>query len=375
MSASPRVGLDVRMWHHTGIGRYIRELWSRLPAHDVRLVPYGPPNVLADLDQPGIPLEAPLHSIREQVALGLAIGQHRPDLFHAPHITAPLACPVPLVTTIHDLIPLHVPVLGRIGTAYVRTMGTRLVPARSRRILTVSAFTRDDLVARGVPAERITVTPLGVDPAFGVHVPRDRLAALRARHDLPDKYLLHVGQWKPHKGLATVLQAMARLTREGTAVPPLVQLGRPDPRHDIRPLAVGLGIGHLLRNIPGLPDEADVRGLYQNALAFLFPSRIEGFGLPPLEAMAAGIPVVADTGSATAETLAGACIEARWDDVVAWQNALRAVLGDAGLRTRLAGLGRERADRFTWEHTARLTAETYHRVHAHPESPSGRSPS
>lgn len=370
-----RVGLDVRMWHHTGIGRYIRELWTRLPAHDLTLVPFGPAPILAELDRPGVILDAPLHSLREQGALWQAIRTHPPDVFHAPHLTVPLACPVPLVATIHDLIPLHVPVLGKLGTAYIRAMGTWLVPARARRILTVSAFTRDDLIARGVPAERIIVTPLGVDPRFGEPIPEDRAARFRASLGLPDRYMLHVGQWKPHKGLGTVLEAMAVLLREGADVPPLVQLGRPDPRHDIRPVAAALGVGHLLHNIPGLPDEADVRTLYHGAMAFVFPSRIEGFGLPPLEAMAAGIPVIADTGSATAETLAGACLEARWNDVVAWQGALRAVLADADLRQRLAGLGRERANRFTWEQTARLTAETYPRVPTHPESPSGRTPS
>lgn len=362
MIPGPRVGVDVRMWNHTGIGRYIRELWQRLPNLGIDLVPFGPASILSGLDRRGVELDAPLHSLREQLALTWAIRGKALDLFHAPHVTAPLASSVPMVATIHDLIPLHVPVLGPAGKAYFKLMGTRFVPAKARHLLTVSGFTRDDLISRGVAADHITVTPLGVDATFGISEPESRRKALRERLGLAGPYLLHVGQWKPHKNVGILLQAMAGLVAEGRWLPPLVLLGKPDPRHDLRPLAERLGLSDLLRVIPGLPDEGDVRALYQEATAFLFPSRIEGFGLPPLEAMAAGLPVIASTTSAMAETLAGACLEASWDDVVAWKEALRAVLSDESLRRHLSDQGRARARSYTWDFTARLTAEVYRRA-------------
>ncbi|MBU6430156.1 MAG: glycosyltransferase, partial [Cyanobacteria bacterium REEB65] len=164
------IGLDARMWHHTGIGRYIRALVRELPAFGVRLTVWGPPEIL---DLPELAhahrrtFAAPIHSLAEQFGLAADVPRSDVALFHSPHVNMPLLGNFARVVTIHDLIPLHHPeTLGPAGRAYFRLMATRLVPARARWILANSAGTREDLVAHGVRPERIAAVSLGVDEAF-----------------------------------------------------------------------------------------------------------------------------------------------------------------------------------------------------------------
>lgn len=348
---APRIGIDARMWRHTGIGRYVSNLVPRLPARGLDVVAWVPPDAVPDW--PGVdvrPCAAPLFSLREQ----LAFRDARLDLFHVPHLNAPLALRVPLVVTLHDLIPLRHPgtIASPLGLAYFRLMAT-LAPRRARATIAVSGATRADLVALAhAPAGRITVIPQGADPRFAEPsgLPRP----------LAGPYVLYTGQWKRYKNLEVLLDGFARLARPGLK---LVLAGRVDPGSPHVPAAIArLGLGDAVVTTGWIASEAELVAWYQHAAAFAFPSRLEGFGLPPLEAMAAGVPVVASDAPGLAETVTDAALIAPADDPAAWAAALARVLDDEALRARLIAAGRDRVAELTWERTADATAAVYRRV-------------
>ncbi len=366
MTRALHVGMDVRMWHNTGIGRYIRALVRELPALGVRLSVWGPPEILAEpalADTSRRTLAAPLHSLAEQLALAGDVPRSGVDLFHAPHLNMPLLGDFPRVATLHDLIPLHHPdTLSRAGRLYFRLMALGLVPRRARRILANSEWTKSDLVAHGVSADRIVAIPLGVDEEFFSPPAPDRVRAILDRLGIGAPYILYAGQRKPYKNLDTLIEAFARLVGrgEGTSERPLlVLLGRTDPAGPVRQLASRLGISRLVVEPGYLPDEAEVRALFAGARAFAFPSRCEGFGLPPLEAMASGVPVVCATGTGLAEAVGPEGLQVDPDDVLEWSQALEQVLFNSDFRHRLIPAGRRRAELFRWPDTARRTLDVY----------------
>lgn len=360
----PRIGIDARMWRHTGIGRYLSNLVPRL-ARELELVAWVAPDDLGDAYAAwrGVtlrPCPAPLFSAREQLFWRGEHAAARLDLFHAPHVNAPLAPRVPLVVTLHDLIPLRFPrtINSRAGEAYFRGM-SGLAPRAATRVVTHSEATRRDLVAlRAVDPAKIVVVPLAADPRFAEPQPAARRAAVRARHGLAGPYVLYTGQWKRYKNLETLLAAFARLgDRPGLR---LVLAGREDPRAPhVKAAIAELGLGDRVVTTGWIEDEADLVALYQEAAAFAFPSRYEGFGLPPLEAMAAGVPVVSSDAGALAEAVGDAALVVGPDDPAAWADALARVLDDAAMRARLVEAGRARVRTLGWERTAALTAGVY----------------
>jgi glycosyltransferase involved in cell wall biosynthesis len=365
---SHRVGIDARMWRHTGIGRYVSSLVPRFAARgDLELVAWVAPADLGDAYAAwrGVtvrPCPAPLFSAREQLFWRDELRAARLDLFHAPHLNAPLAPAVPLVVTLHDLIPLRYPGThnSRAGAAYFRGM-TALVPRVARLVLTHSDATRRDLVAmRGVPDAKIRVVPLAADPRFAEPAEPARRAAVRARHGLDGPFVLYAGQWKRYKNLETLLQAFARVAPDRPGLR-LVLAGREDPHAAHVPATIqALGLADRVVTTGWIADDADLVALYQEARAFAFPSRYEGFGLPPLEAMAAGTPVVSSDGGALAEAVGDAALVADPDDVGAWARALATALDDEPARARLVEAGRARVRALGWDRTADATAAAYH---------------
>lgn len=214
---------------------------------------------------------------------------------------------------------------------------------RARLVTTVSQFSKTQLERFGiVPAGKAQVIPNGADHILRVVAD----PAAPARHGLvPGGYVLAIGNLSPHKNLALLLRAAAK---RPAGAPPLAIAGGGNPR-----LYAGAGIepGPGVR-ILGRIGDPELKALYESALALAFPSRTEGFGLPPVEAMLCGCPVVASTGGAIPETCGEAALYADPDDEGAWTVALMRVADDAGLRTRLAQAGRERGRLFTWRAAA-----------------------
>ncbi|HEY9723232.1 MAG TPA: glycosyltransferase family 1 protein [Oscillatoriaceae cyanobacterium] len=356
-----RVGLDARLWHNTGIGRYVRNLAPRLAG--VQLVVWAAPEHLDEVraalpHSEVLPCAARPFSLAEQRFFPGAIAAAKLDVFHTPHLNAPLFCPVPLVVTIHDLIPLHFPetINSRLGHAYFVAM-SHLAVRRSQRVIAVSENTREDLLRLlRAPSERLRVVGEGADALFERKPDAETMSRVRERFALAGPYVLYSGQSKPYKNQATLLRAFARLGRPELK---LVFAGRIDPNQPhVEALIRELGLEHAVVRT-GYLDEDELVALYHGASVFAFPSRYEGFGLPPLEAMAAGVPVVASRAASIPEVVGPAGILLDPDDVVQWAEAIDQVLSDAALRDRLITAGHERVRLFSWDAAARDTLAVY----------------
>jgi glycosyltransferase involved in cell wall biosynthesis len=287
------------------------------------------------------------------------------DLVHSLASTAPLWGRVPRVTTIHDINYLVVPE-AHFG---LRAAGMRvLVPGaarRSRRVIVDAQSTLRDLVERlGVAEEKVDVVPLAAEPR-GSDVPTPE-PDLRARLGLGDRaVVLAPGAKRPHKNLARVVDALALI--EPQRRPLLVASGYVTPYDDgLRARAQSAGVaGDVL--LPGWLPEADVEGLYALAALVAYPSLYEGFGLPVLEAMARGVPVVTSGRSSLPEVAGDAALlvdPLRAGEIAA---AITRVLDDGALRDRMRAQGLEQAARFSWERTAQLTAASYRRALGQPQ--------
>jgi len=348
----PRVLIDLRMvaGRLHGIARYALELSRQLPAlaPELRFEGLGPPGGLPALG----PLEPPFEVHRapagflaplEQPALAVALRRLRPALFHATSFSVPLLWRGPLVATLHDAAHLvRSADFGPLTAIYYRAV-VRPVVRRARALLTVSGFARTELAARlGVPERRWTVIPPGVDPRFRPPTAEEQLQ-VRARLGLPARYLLAVGNPKPHKNLALLARIAARLPV------PLVLLAGEGPER----------LFPRTTRVLGAVDESLLPALYGSAEALLLPSRHEGFGLPAIEAMATGTPVLAARAGALPEVTGGAAELLDPDDPEAWLAAASTLVQSPRLRARWISAGTERARAFGWERCARSTLEVY----------------
>jgi glycosyltransferase involved in cell wall biosynthesis len=281
------------------------------------------------------------------------------DLIHAPAYTAPLHSAVPVVLTIHDVSYERHPEWYPYRRDWVRRAFYRRSARASAHILTDSEFSRSEIAAAyGIAHDRITVAPLGAAADFDEG---SAPASLPAGVVAP--YLLHVGDLHERRNLSVVVKALLDARRRlETPAPSLVLAG------------VDRGVGDRLAaeaGARGAPDaivrlgavsESTLRSLYQGAAALVYPSRYEGFGLPLVEAMASGTPVLASRAASIPEVVGESGMLLDPDDASRWEDAIVQVITDAVLRARLRADGLARAAMFTWERTARITLDVYQRV-------------
>jgi glycosyltransferase involved in cell wall biosynthesis len=312
-----------------------------------------------------IPVDAPVFSLSAQWRVPRALRAARADVFHATYWVGAYRPGVPTVLSLYDLIGARVPGSVPGPRRWALDLAVRLALRNARHVLTLSEASKRDLVAVArVPEESVTVTHLAADARFR---PADAavVAELRTRLGLPSRYVLYVGINKPHKNLMTLVDAWGRVAEdhpEIAASTELVIAGAWDPRYpEVRARAESLPAAARTRFI-GPVAESDLPTLYSGAAVFAFPSRYEGFGLPPLEAMACGTPVVAADTTSLPEVVGDAGRLVDPDDVAGWAAALAEILADGALAADLGARGRARAAGFTWEATARRTWEVYRRV-------------
>jgi glycosyltransferase involved in cell wall biosynthesis len=366
---------------YTGSGQYIRQLVPALGQLDADLkislimpdrikVPEGlPPGV--EVIPARVPSGGEIGKVLfEQRTFPAAAGKSGADIAHVPYWAAPLTSPARLVVTIHDVIPLSMPVYQGSLTARLYFSLVRATARGAAHILTDSEFSRQEIMARiGFPAERITAIPLATTPDCHPRIGAERDPEIREKYNLPDSYVLYIGGFDVRKNLRALLAAYTFVAASVGQEYPLVLAGKEPPRWgtrrfpDLRAEIAGLGIDQYVRWI-GPVDEADKPGVYRLASAFVFPSRYEGFGLGPLESMACGTPTIAADASSIPEVVGDGAYLVDPDDTRALGGVIIATLIQDDLREGLRNLGLARASHFTWQRTARETLDVYRQVMA-----------
>lgn len=280
------------------------------------------------------------------------------DLHHAMAFVAPLVLPAPMVVTIHDLSFIRFP--SRLSPArrhYLHAM-TRLSCKRARRVIANSQSTANDLQEHlGLPARKIDVTPLGYDKSlFHPRQPAE-IEHFRRKHSLPERFWLFVGTLEPRKNLMLLLEAY-RLLDKDARLPLILGGGLGWRGEQILAAIEQLDIGDSVKHVGFIPA-ADLPLWYNCAEVFVYPSIYEGFGLPVLEAMACGTPVLASDVTALSEIVgkAGMCIAP--DDLVRWAAALAAVREEDEWREVVGQYAAQEAHRYSWQRTALLTVRSY----------------
>lgn len=382
-----RICIDISPAAHrkAGLGRHARELAERAhrldAANEYSVFTYQPsrgqiPASLAHLPTYAVPWPAKPWRMSVLLAHYARVPQDRlvpgVGLFHGTDHLLPYFRRVRTVFTLHDLIPLlfpefHLP----LNRWFLNLMFPKFL-RRADAIVAVSECTKRDAVRiYGVPEEKISVIYNGVDARFHPVRDAETLRRVRATYGLPEAYILYVGTIEPRKNLVRLLDAFHALRQQGYPHK-LVLVGAKgwlyQPVFD-KIAALGLGDEVIL---PGYISDEDLPAVYSGAALFVFPSLYEGFGIPPLEAMACGVPtVVADTSSLP-EVVGDAALMVPPTDTGALAAAMNQVLADSVLAEELARRGPERARLFTWDRAARQLVDLYHAVGAAGASPVNR---
>lgn len=357
-----RLVLDARTAtdHFPGIGRYVvnlaRALTTIAPDLDVRLL--RDPDAAARLALPaGAITDVPVSpfAVQQQWQVPRQLRALRATLYHSAYYLMPYRPGVPTVLTAYDVIPLVYPRYYTAAQRLIFRFAHTLALKTARLTLAISEATKADLVRRfGARPDRIRVTPLAADPGFKPQAAA-ALEAARAAYHLPERYVLYFGSNKPHKNLVRLISAFVS-RQSPTAQVQLVIAGSWDERY---PEARHAAAGHDHIRFLGPIRDADLPALYGGALAFAFVSEYEGFGLPPLEAMACGTPVIASRASSLPEVIGEAGLLVDPHNVAEMAAALERVIADEALRLNLKQRSLERAAQFSWEKTARLTLDAY----------------
>ena len=351
-----------------GTRTYVEALAQQLPraaaARAIRLTTAALPSWLQPNDTKRLQHKARVlgwDSVYMHGLLPLRARRVHADLLHTPAYRLPLWSSVPVVTTIHDVIPLVYPHFFRRRDRLMISAYFRLA-RRAAHLITDSEATRQDVhrLLR-VPLANMTTVHLAASPAFRPQTP-ERIAAAQAQYNLTLPYVLSVATLEPRKNLERVLAAFAQIRHKLDQPHQLVLVGKTGWLY--APLLhsiTALGLTEHVR-LTGFVPEEDLPALYGGAAAFVYPSLYEGFGLPPLEAMATGCPVITSQRGSLHEVVGDAALVVDPEDTTAIGTALAEMLTDATLAERYRNAGRARAQAFSWEQTAAQTVAVYEHV-------------
>lgn len=352
------INFDYRFKNWSGIGRYASNLINKFSLelkNKLLLSTSNPNNEFFEI----IKIYSNIFSIEEQFELPILNFKNKIDLFHSPHFVFPIFNPGKLILTIHDLTPLLFPDVFSIkARIYMKTM-IWLSKFKADKIITVSQNTKDDLVEMfNYNPEKIKVIYNGVDSSYEFIDNKKLISEIKYKYNTGENFLLYVGNIKPHKNLPVLLKALSNIDKQNK----LIIVGKRDKAYnEIFDIIDQYNLKDRII-FTGFVSDEDLISLYNAATVFVYPSLYEGFGLPPLEAMACGTPVITSNVSSLPEVVGDAAITIDPNNVNGLAEAINRVLGDEVLQNTMIKKGIERAKEFTWEKTARETIRVYEEV-------------
>ena len=378
------VGLNAHLlslastYRSAGIHRYSAQLLHALPGcapqmhfvaflHDRRFTPPAAPNLTVEYSR--WPTSDPWRRIvGEQCRLPMAARAAHVQLLHGLAFVAPLCTSCPTVVTVHDLSFIRFPQAFRPFNRLYLTYFTRRTVCQAAAVIAVSQYTKDELGRLWrVPAGKVHVVPNGYDPRFCPGDPAE-VEAFRQRAGLPARYLFFLGTLEPRKNLLNLVRAYGRSGAQRQGVSLIIAGGKGWYYEALFQEVIALGLQDNVYFTGYLPDD-DIVWWYRGAEAFVYPSLYEGFGLPVLEAMACGTPVITSRCSALPEVAGDAALLVEPTDVDALAGAIAHLVSDPVRQQDLRMLGLQRAALFSWQRTARETVVVYEKIQR------GREPS
>ncbi len=368
-----KIAIDARKWRDYGIGTYVRNLVRHL-AHLDRETTYfllcdrADEAVLRDLAANFVPVvdDSSGYGLREHLSIPRKLQQRGVDLFHSPHYVLPLLCRRKAVVTIHDCIHLLFPeyLPNRLAYRYAKLMMGSAVE-RSSLVFTVSEASRRDILQFYPDADpdRLQVVPNAIDESLLAGPGEEEMERVKERYQIRGRIVLYAGNIKPHKNLDRLIAAFGLLKQKsGHEDLKLLIIGDEINKYpSLRRRVEAAGVRQDVRFFGFVPEQT-LAALYRLASVFAFPSLYEGFGLPPLEAMACGTPVVTSNMSSIPEVVGDAAVLVDPYDVSAIADGLERVLADPALRETLVARGHERVQHFSWERSVRAIHAGYMRV-------------
>ena len=359
---------------HTGSGQYLRALLEWLP----RVAPEHEYHVVVPAGD-GAPTPAPagvqLHSVLcggsnlakvrfEQLLFPRACRALRADLAHVPYWAPPLSSPAPIIVTIHDLIPRLLPAYRGGRAVQLYTALVSAATSGAALVLTDSQASANDIQRElKLPASKVRAVYLAAGPEYGPKGDWQVDDPIRAKYGLEEGYVLYMGGFDARKNVRGLLSAWTWADASIGQGYPLVLAGKlPQPDgamfEDYPALAKELDIADTVKFV-GHVEEADKPALYRGASVFVYPSRYEGFGLPPLEAMSCGVPVVTTTAGSLPEVMGSAAYLLPPDDTRNFAAAIITLVVEPSVHDEMRNRGLEQAKKFSWQNTARETADAY----------------
>ncbi len=363
-------------YRNAGISRYIYQLLYHLPLAD-RAIRYTVYTHERGGELPGLRrvvtrlnTQRPVVRIFWEQLIWPFLLFREPSHVHVIHGMAyvlPVVRLAPGVVTIYDLTFLRLPEAFRNWNRVYLKLMTRISVKRAAHVCVISESTRRDVMQwLHLPREKITVVYPGLDERFE-RPPEEAIAAFRQQRRLPERFVLYMGTLEPRKNLVRLLEAYARLVRQDPSIPPLVLAGgRGWGVEEIFEAVERLALKERV-HFPGYVPAAEQPYWYAAADVFVYPSQYEGFGLPVLEAMACGTPVLTSNTSSLPEVVGNAGVMVDPNDVAALADALADLLASPQRRAHLAQAAQRRARRFSWHRAAQQQAAVYHRVAAQRE--------
>jgi glycosyltransferase involved in cell wall biosynthesis len=368
-----KIAIDARKWRDYGIGTYVRNLVRGLARIDHETTYFlfcddADESTLRDLAENFVPVveRSQGYSIQEHFSIPRQLQRLGVDLLHSPHYVLPLFCRKPAVVTIHDCIHLLFPqyLPNRMALSYAKFM-LRHAVQNSATILTVSEASRRDILRFYPDADpdRIQVVPNAIDDAILDDPGEEEMERVKERYQIRGRYVLYAGNIKPHKNLDRLIAAFGVVKQmPGHEDLKLLIIGDEVNRYgSLRRSVEAAGVRQDVRFFGFVPDHT-LSALYRMASVFAFPSLYEGFGLPPLEAMACGTPVVTSKISSLPEVVGDAALLVDPYDVNDIAHAMARLLDDSELHANMVLRGRRRVQHFSWERSVKAIHECYMRV-------------